>query len=260
MRNDNLTPREMEVAKLIAAGVRYRAIGNQLDIKEITVKKYAAEIRSKIGAPRYGTIAKVLLATVLCGTAFGQSLTLVSAPVAPGASGTVFVSLAGIPTGTSIAALEFTVSVPPGLAFNPTVGTIVAGNKSITCSAPGQSLTCIVWGSTVVAMLNGVVAQLTFTAPATGVTITLSNTLGADITGSSVAITAGAPLVLSVLSPCDLNGDGVVNLADVQIVLTAALTTTATTPDLNGDGKVNVIDVQRVVDAAAPGGTCRTGQ
>jgi hypothetical protein len=64
----------------------------------------------------------------------------------------------------------------------------------------------------------------------------------------------------SPVSACDLNGDGVVNGADVQLAISQALGTTACKAvDINSDGSCNIVDVQRVVNAAL-GGTCRVGQ
>jgi len=56
-------------------------------------------------------------------------------------------------------------------------------------------------------------------------------------------------------SPCDLNGDGAVNVADVQIAVNEALGLSACTMDLDGTGTCDVADVQRVI-AAALGGAC----
>src|SRR5271157_2528968 len=56
-------------------------------------------------------------------------------------------------------------------------------------------------------------------------------------------------------SPCDLNHDGVVNKADAQLAINAALGLAPCTADLDGSGRCDVIDVQRVINAAL-GGTC----
>lgn len=63
------------------------------------------------------------------------------------------------------------------------------------------------------------------------------------------------------LSACDLNGDGVVDLADVQLSINAALGTQPCTTAyrLDNGPTCNVEDVQRVINAAL-GGACRTGQ
>ena len=58
-------------------------------------------------------------------------------------------------------------------------------------------------------------------------------------------------------SPCDLNKDGVVNIADVQMMVNEVLGTVPCTVNLDGTGKCDVADVQRVITAAL-GGTCNT--
>jgi hypothetical protein len=69
---------------------------------------------------------------------------------------------------------------------------------------------------------------------------------------------AGAPVVTA--NACDLNGDGVVNAADVQIAISQALGSTACgSADLMHSGQCSVVDVQRVINASL-GSSCRVGQ
>ncbi len=56
-------------------------------------------------------------------------------------------------------------------------------------------------------------------------------------------------------SPCDVNHDGVVNIADVQTEISEALGVTACTTPLSGKGTCSVVDVQIVITAAL-GGAC----
>jgi hypothetical protein len=55
-------------------------------------------------------------------------------------------------------------------------------------------------------------------------------------------------------SPCDVNHNGVINIADVQLIINEALGMPCTA-DVNGDGKCDIVDVQRVITATI-GGTC----
>jgi hypothetical protein len=58
---------------------------------------------------------------------------------------------------------------------------------------------------------------------------------------------------------CDLNGDGVVGAADVQIEANATVGAAACgAADLDGNGRCDVVDLQRVI-AAATGSPCRIG-
>lgn len=62
--------------------------------------------------------------------------------------------------------------------------------------------------------------------------------------GQTFAVTqTGAPA-------CDINGDGNINVADVQIIINEALGVAPAVHDVNGDGVVNVADVQIVINAA----------
>jgi hypothetical protein len=63
----------------------------------------------------------------------------------------------------------------------------------------------------------------------------------------------------SALNRCDLNGDGVVDLKDVELGRQMALKLIPCTADLNMDGECNVIDVQRLVNASLTG-VCRVGR
>jgi hypothetical protein len=49
---------------------------------------------------------------------------------------------------------------------------------------------------------------------------------------------------------CDLKGNGVIDISDVQLVINEALGVAPAVNDLNGDGVVNVIDVQIELNAA----------
>jgi hypothetical protein len=63
----------------------------------------------------------------------------------------------------------------------------------------------------------------------------------------------------SSVSACDLNGDGQINAADVQIAINQALGVVAcTNADLVGNGQCNVVDVQRVINASM-GAACKVG-
>jgi len=58
---------------------------------------------------------------------------------------------------------------------------------------------------------------------------------------------------------CDLNGDGVVNIVDVQVSINQALgTLPCTTADLQQNGQCNAIDVQRLITASLTG-VCTIG-
>lgn len=73
---------------------------------------------------------------------------------------------------------------------------------------------------------------------------------------SGGASTAPPP---AVTSACDINGDGVVNAADVQLAINQALgLIPCNSADLRHNGQCSVVDVQRVVNASL-GGACMVG-
>jgi hypothetical protein len=93
-----------------------------------------------------------------------------------------------------------------------------------------------------------------------GSKIFFGSTWGPRCQAETYMIDLKAGVSTSPPSPCDLNGDGVVNFTDVQLAVSQALGTTACrTADLIGTGSCNVVDVQRII-VAASGGSCRTGQ
>jgi len=73
------------------------------------------------------------------------------------------------------------------------------------------------------------------------------------------ALKINANLSGSAANACDLNGDGTVNAADVQIAISQVLGTIACgTADLLQNGQCNVVDVQRVINVVLGAG-CRVG-
>lgn len=108
--------------------------------------------------------------------------------------------------------------------------------------------------------------RLQSTSPATSggsVSALLRDAAGArfaSVTPAIGAYTGAAAAVVPPANSCDLNGDNVVNDADVQIAISAALgKTSCGSADLDGDGRCTVVDVQRVINAMVTG-TCKVGQ
>jgi hypothetical protein len=61
-------------------------------------------------------------------------------------------------------------------------------------------------------------------------------------------------------SACDVNGDGVINIQDVQVTASAALALApCTTADVNRDGTCNKVDFLFAINAAL-GGACAAAQ
>jgi hypothetical protein len=76
-----------------------------------------------------------------------------------------------------------------------------------------------------------------------GTTIMTSAQAVLELAAQQMIATAELPL-------CDLNKNGAMNVADVQLTINQALGKNAAVNDLNGDGKVNVVDVMIEINAA----------
>lgn len=175
--------------------------------------------------------------------AFAQSLTPVNpAPAIPGQPYAVTLNLAGVPSG-GMAAIQFTVSVPTGWAFT-SVSTAVS-NKEVDCNTASPRL-CVLFGRNLTSFANGAVASIVLTPPATAatgtVTISIAAVLGSDPAGIPITM-SGAALTAQVVS-YDLNGDGMINGADLAESLSQVLgTKPCTTADLNKDSACKATDL-----------------
>jgi hypothetical protein len=139
-------------------------------------------------------------------------------------------------TYTSFGATDFLVSAPPIL----TNGTTTSSFDFFNITIPGQFASGPYRGQL------GVFG---------GSTSTAQDLLG--IVNFTVQVGGAAT---SAPGACDINGDGVANVADVQAILNQALGTSPyVAGDLNGDGAINVVDVEFVIDAALNYGCAAIG-
>ena len=115
-------------------------------------------------------------------------------------------------------ALSWSVSNATSLSINNGIG-VVTGRTSITVN-PAQATTYI---------------------------LTATNNSGSVTAQVSIGVFT-----------CDLNGDGVINNADVTLAAGMALGTTPIDrrADLDQDGRVTIVDVQHIINATLGGG-CR---
>ena len=190
-------------------------------------------------------IRSVFAILLLAGAAAGQSLNVSVSPAAvyPGGTAVATLTFADATPSANIAGVEWTLSLPAGVtAGTPAAGAATTGtSKVISCN----QLECIDVGSgtplNVTAIAGGVVATIPLTVPATAAAgpgaIALSSALAANTSGVAVPMTTSAA-TLTVLSRYDLNSDGVVDGADVQIALNEALgASPCTAPFSLVDGK-----------------------
>ena len=89
---------------------------------------------------------------------------------------------------------------------------------------------------------------------------TLGRVVGSDLEAvDGTVLRVSADSGQARMAGCDINGDGVVNVLDVQLAINAAMGLIACgAKDLDGNGRCDPVDVQRVITAAL-GGACHIG-
>ena len=75
---------------------------------------------------------------------------------------------------------------------------------------------------------------------------------------ASLSLLSPTAIHAQALNACDLNGDGAVNILDVQLATNMVLSLAPCTANVIGAGVCNIVMIQRVVNAAVTG-TCLTG-
>jgi hypothetical protein len=130
---------------------------------------------------------------------------------------------------------------------------LTSANKSLATNVlPNNDVRLLASGFNQNTISNGVVAYATFTLSplfTTGSsTVSLKNCASSDAL-SNVLLPACIAGTIRPFS-CDINGDGTVNVSDVQLVINEALGVSPAVHDLNHDGVVNVADVQKEINAA----------
>lgn len=174
----------------------------------------------------------------------------------PGQSVTATVTMTGS-TGQSIAGVQWTFGLPAGLTLG--TGAVSAANGTLGDGLQcGPTFICVVVGSTIT-MSDGALATVPINigasvAPGT-LSIPLTGLFAATGTGLNVnGMTAGTPYTLKVLSTCDLNADGLVNIQDIQIAISAVIGTgTCPTSITGGCSLITIVD--EII--AANGGACK---
>jgi sugar lactone lactonase YvrE len=148
------------------------------------------------------------------------------------------------------------------LSFDPTKLAFTSASAGAQLTSAGKSLSANTLANGDVRLLaaglnqtpipNGLVSDVTFAlnpAFSTGsTTVTLKNCAASDSLGNILSTVCAAGTIVAFT--CDLNGDGSVNVADVQLIINEALGAIPPIHDLNHDGVVNVADVQIVINAA----------
>ena len=203
---------------------------------------------------------KVFLCVALsAGAAFGQAILSTTADrlnLRPGESANFTIAIGGQGATPSIAALQYTGTPAGSLAVGAVQASAAAVGlgKSVVCGTTSPQI-CILFGVNSTVIPDGTVITGTITVAASAspglAPYHVSNVVAAAADGSAIALGASADLVFVILNRLDLNGDGKVDLVDVNIVVQQAIGNTAVTNcDVNGDSVCDVRDVQAVSAAA----------
>ena len=186
--------------------------------------------------------AVILLALVAVLAQAQDSITATASPstLRPGQTATITLTLAGTPP---IAGVQWLLSAPPGWTVGTTTASsaVTSASKQVTCGAP----VCFVWGLNITPVPNGAVATVPVTVPtgtaAGTVQLSVTNTAGATPAGVLQAVT-GVPVTVTVLSVYDINGDGQITTADVNLIVAQVASGTCAN-DVVGNGQCNVLQV-----------------
>lgn len=190
--------------------------------------------------------------------AFGQATFTLTGP--PNLRGGVqsFVSVNLSLSGTAtVAAYQFDLNWPAGW-------TITKGEAGAATTAAGKTLTCrtdysrcIAWGINASTVAAGTLATFTVTAPlnqpaGTGPSLQPFAIIAANPDGVEVASTMGPAWTPNFFARQDANGDGAINVLDIQYLLPYVLGSNPSScpVEQDADGVCTVLDVQIVAKAA----------
>lgn len=193
-----------------------------------------------------GRLRLIAGAAVLFGAAFvcvAQTITLTGPTlIHVGGSAIMSVSVSGTGTtgltGVQFAWGSYVPGAPILIAYTSPLAPTTGSNAGLGLGFWCGSLSCLIVGYNGTAANNqpladGVIGTFTINVPATTApgtyALTFAGIMGVSITGVIVPIQSGPTLNLAVSNPCDINGDGVVNVVDVQTVITDATNGTAYT-------------------------------
>jgi hypothetical protein len=188
--------------------------------------------------------------TAIANSLVGSYSVTASAAAATGSSNTVTAtfSLANVGVPASITATG-------GTPQSATLGTAFASPLQVTVRdinnnpLNGMTVSFTTPASGASASLSSVTA-LTNASGIASVSATANGTAGAYNVAATVGSLSAAFALTNMYSKCDIDQNGVTNVADVQHEINEALGLAPAVNDLNGDGVVNVADVQIVINAA----------
>lgn len=147
----------------------------------------------------------------------------------------------------ALVGLQWSLAMPTGMTATPTAGAALGTAKELHCQTP----ICLAVGLNVTPIPTGAVARYAVQVAANTARglyqMPVTDALAANADGEAMTVTMGAAYAVRVLARSDLNGDGVTNGTDLNIMINQALGRAACTDDQTGDGKCNLMDVIAVV-------------
>jgi hypothetical protein len=196
----------------------------------------------------------LLFAMVACASA--QTTFTLSGPVSawPGQTINLTMTMVGS-SGLNIAGVQWSTTLASGMALGaPTVPAAVSTLGDAAYCGP---VICLVAGS-ISSLSDGPLATVPvlISAGATPGTVALplSGLFAASVQGLNVnGLASGTTYSLKLLSRCDLNGDGLINAADVMVAVNAVIQETPCPPFLASCSIVTVVEVA----SAAQGNACK---
>lgn len=198
---------------------------------------------------------RLAILSILCAAMLSaQTLTLTGpARVRPGTTVPVTLTLAVPPP--SLAATQWTLTLPSGYTATAIAGAATMAAEKILYCRPDATL-CLTVAAGANLYAGGVVATYQMTvpanAPAGNVTVPLLGIIGSALDGSSAPLGSGIPFAFAVLARTDLNGDGVTDKVDLNLMIQEVLSGGPPSTDPDGDGLATVKDAQIVARAMAP--------
>jgi len=193
----------------------------------------------------------------------GQSMTSSVTLSASNATGTPGQTLV-VPVSLAAQGTAAPATFQSDLSFDQTKLTFTSAQAGAQLTSAGKNLTSTVQPNGNVRLLaagvnqtvisNGLVANVTFTLNSQflngSTAVTLVNCASASSLGGALSTGCTAGTIKAQTSACDINSDGNVNVADVQLEINQALGVIPGLNDIGHYGWVNVADVQIVINAA----------
>jgi hypothetical protein len=188
-----------------------------------------------------------------------QTVTITGpASVTAGNSATLTATLAGS-SGTGMGDLQWSFSLPAGVTLGSPTVSATYGTAGFTpyCG----TATCLMMDLTALTVMTDgalltIPVNIAGTVTPGNLTIPLTGIFAATTTGLNInGLASGTAYTIKVYSPCDLNQDGAVNSADVQLVV-SAIVSGASCPITAANGGCTVVTaIDEVI--AALGGACK---